>query len=189
MVWEKVSCDNVSLERIASDLFQAMANLSHLLPQMANISNLLLAAASGQNFLQHFQDPTHVFEAVRNITTNLANNENIINIFQITQNVTETLLEMANLTDIFSESGNDDNPLQSIISQMFPVQNLTTIIESIGIGAEFVLTEGIDFLQDAGNFLDIGSAVENVPNIVESALEDFNNIFPNVFGQGKFLKI
>lgn len=177
VLWERVSCDNVSLETVASNLFEAMANLTHLLPQMANISNLFLAAATGQNFLQHFQDPAHVFEAVRNITNNLANDENIVNIFQITQNVTETLLEMANL-----EPGNGDNPLQSIISQVFPEQNLTTIIESIGIGAEFVITEGIDFLQGGGNFPDIGSAVENVPNIVESALEDFNNIFPNIFG-------
>jgi len=177
VLWERVSCDNVSLETVASNLFEAMANLTHLLPQMANISNLFLAAATGQNFLQHFQDPAHVFEAVRNITNNLANDENIVNIFQITQNVTETLLEMANL-----EPGNGDNPLQSIISQVFPEQNLTTIIESIGIGAEFVITEGIDFLQGGGNFADIESAVENVPNIVESALEDFNNIFPNIFG-------
>ena len=183
----------MSLERLASNLFEAMANLTHnFFPQMANISNLFLAASNGQHFLQHFQDPVHVFEAVRNITTNFDMGENTVNIFQITQNVTETLLEMANLTDMFAESGNGDNPLQSTISelsQMFPVQNITTIIESIGIGAEFVLTEGIDFLQGEGHFPDIGSAVENVQTIVESALEDFNNIFPNVFGQGKFLKI
>jgi len=191
VLWERVSCDNVSLERLASNLFEAMANLTHhLLPQMANISNLFLTAVSGQHFLQHFQDPAHVFEAVRNITTNLAIDENIVNIFQITQNVTETLLEMVNLTDIISDPGNGNNPLESIISQMFPAQNITTVIESIGIGAEFMVIEGIDLLQQGtGNFPDIGSAIENVQNIVESALEDFNNIFPNVFGQGKLLKI
>ena len=183
----------MSLESLAFNLFEAMANLTHnFFPQMQSISNLFLASANQQNFLQHFQDPAHVFEAVRNITSNFEIGENIVNIFQITQNVTETLLEMANLTDIFSESGNGDIPLQSTISelsQMFPLQNITTIIESIGIGAEFVLTEGIDFLQTDGNFPDIESAVENLPNIVESALENFNDIFPNVFGQGKFSKI
>jgi len=185
VVWERVNCDDMSLEKLASNLFEAMANLTHILPQMANISNLFLTAAEGQNFLQHFQDPVHVFEAVRNITTNLNIGENIVNIFQITQNVTTTLLEIANLTDIFSESGNGDNSMQntiSEISQIFPLQNMTTIIESIGIGAEFVLTEGMNFLQGEGNFSDIGTAVESVPNLVESALEDFNNIFPNIFG-------
>ena len=184
----------MSLEKLASNLFEAMANLTtHIFPQMANISNLFLNAADGQNFLNHFQDPTHVFEAVRNITTILNVGENIVNIFQVTQNITTTLLEMANMTaDIFSESGIGNNPLQSTISelsQFFPLQNMTTIIESIGIGAEFVLTEGMNFLQNEENFSGIGAAVESVPNIVESALENFNNIFPNIFGQGKFLKI
>ena len=189
-----MNCDNMSLEKLASNLFEAMANLTtHIFPQMANISNLFLNAADGQNFMNHFQDPTHVFEAVRNITTNLNIGENIVNIFQITQNVTTTLLEMANVpADIFSEPGNGDNPLQSIISelsQIFPLQNMTTIIESIGIGAEFFLTEGMNFLQGEGNLSGIGAAIESVPNIVESALENFNNIFPNIFGQRKFLKV
>ena len=182
----------MSLEKLTSNLFEAMANLTHIFPQLANISTLFLTAADGQNFLNHFQNPVHVFEAVRNITTNLNIGENIVNIFQITQNVTTTLLEMANVADIFSESGIGNNPLQSTISelsQFFPLQNMTTIIESIGIGAEFVLTEGMNFLQNEENFSGIGAAAESVPNIVESALENFNNIFPNIFGQGKFLKI
>ena len=186
-----MSCDDVSLESVASNLFQAMANITHLFPQMTNISSLFQAAANEQHFLQHFQNPVHVFEAVRNITSSLEIGENIVNIFQIAQNVTTTLLEMANMADIFSESENSDNPLQITItelSQMFPLQNLTNILESIGIGAEFVITEGINFLDS--DFPDIvGAAAENVPDLVSSALEDFNNIFPNFFGEARFVTI
>ena len=191
VLWERVSCDDVSLESVASNLFQAMANITHLFPQMTNISSLFQAAANEQHFLQHFQNPVHVFEAVRNITSSLEIGENIVNIFQIAQNVTTTLLEMANMADIFSESENSDNPLQITItelSQMFPLQNLTNILESIGIGAEFVITEGINFLDS--DFPDIvGAAAENVPDLVSSALEDFNNIFPNFFGEARFITI
>ena len=188
VVWEMVSCDNISIEMLASNFFQAMADLTHLLPQMDNISNIFSATSSGQNFLQNFVDPVHVFQAIRNVTNNFNIQENVVNIFQATQNVTTTFLEMANLTQIFSGSGNSDNSFESVISglsQTLQEQNMTMIIESIGIGANFVLTEGVNFLQGEGNLADIGALAETVPSIIDSVLGNLGNIFPNVFGKKK----
>ena len=185
-----VSCDNISIEMLASNFFQAMADLTHLLPQMDNISNIFSTTSSGQNFLQNFLDPVHVFQAIRNVTNNFNIEENVVNIFQAAQNVTTTFLEMTNLTQIISGSGNGANSFESVLSglsQTFQEQNITMIIESIGIGANFVLTEGVNFLQGEGNLTDIGALAETLPSIIDSVLGNLGNIFPNVFGKRKLL--
>merc|ERR1719431_1905986 len=57
--WSRVACDNTPIESMVVNLFQALANATHLFPEMANITGLLETVGNGGDILQSFGDITH----------------------------------------------------------------------------------------------------------------------------------
>jgi len=184
--WNRVACDNTTIESMVVNLFQALANATHLFPEMGNITGLLETVGNGGDILQTFGNITHLLQTVRNISDTLEVKKHASNLFQAAEEATAVFQGFVNASNVFLQENTNNDLAQLMLNvsatlQLEPILgNFTNIFQqSIQIASNLLQSEGNFTETFFENSSEVDSIAESVSNIIESVFGTIGQLFPS----------